>query len=109
MYTHYEQTILDNIDFDGYGITVTDNYSKVKEVYSIFKKEYGHMIERVGERKAFAEWLQGLPSTLSVPFYYDEIIANAFSAGINIEDEEKLCADYWIKLSDAFFTLKDNL
>lgn len=111
VYTHFEKTIIDNIDFDTYGYTNDCYlYDKIKTCYNIFKSEYVHgNNEKLGEVKLFAEWLKGLPSVLSVPFYYNEIIENAENAGIKIKDEEKFCQDYWKNLAEAFFTLKDNL
>jgi hypothetical protein len=76
------------------------------------------MIERVGEVNAFKEWLQGLPSVLTVPFYNYDIINNAREAGLltatsddwfKEKDEDSFLDRYWIRLSEAFFNLKDNL
>ena len=110
MKTFYEQTIIDNIDFDGYGFS-NDMYlyDKIKTTYNIFKKEYGFMIDRVGELKAFSEWLSGLPSVLTVPFYYNEMIQNAKDFGLVIKDEDEFCNNYFNRLSNAFFNLKNNL
>jgi hypothetical protein len=108
--TFYEKTIVDNIDFDGYGLDNDVNlYDKIKTLYNIFKLEYGWNIERMGEKTAFAEWLSGLPSALTVPFYYYEMLENAKNYGMEIKDEDKFCEEYFMKLSEAFFTLKENL
>jgi hypothetical protein len=117
--TFFEKTIIDNIDFEGYGFS-NDMYlyDKIKTLYNIFKQEYGFMIERVGEVNAFKEWLQGLPSVLTVPFYNYDIINNAREAGLLTatsddwfkgKDEDSFLDRYWIRLSEAFFNLKDNL
>ena len=117
--TFFEKTIIDNIDFEGYGFS-NDMYlyDKIKTLYNIFKQEYGFMIERVGEVNAFKEWLQGLPSVLTVPFYNYDIINNAREAGLltatsddwfKEKDEDSFLDRYWIRLSEAFFNLKDNL
>jgi hypothetical protein len=119
VYTFYEQTIIDNINFEGYGI---DNdgylYDKIKTLYNIFKQEYGFMIERVGEVNAFKEWLQGLPSVLTVPFYNYDIINNAREIGLlratsddwfKEKEEDSFLDRYWDRLALAFFNLKDNL
>ena len=118
-YTFFEKTILDNIDFEGYGFN-NDMYlyDKIKTLYNIFKREYGYMIERVGEVNAFKEWLQGLPSVLTVPFYNGEILENALNFAkenndkalrVAVRNEDKFLEDYWLNLARAFFTLKNNL
>jgi hypothetical protein len=124
--TFFENTIIDNINFEGYDMPILGTsmvgdyktYLDVANVYEIFKKEYGFMIERVGEVNAFKEWLQGLPSVLTVPFYNYDIINNAREAGLltstsddwfKEKDEDSFLDRYWIRLSVAFFNLKDNL
>jgi hypothetical protein len=124
--TFFENTIIDNIDFEGYDMPITGvsmvgdykTYLDIVDVYEIFKQEYGFMIERVGEVNAFKEWLQGLPSVLTVPFYNYDIINNAREAGLltatsddwfKEKDEDSFLDRYWIRLSEAFFNLKDNL
>lgn len=129
--TFYENTIVDNIDLESYGLSNDVYlYDKIKTTYNIFKQEHGFMIERVGEENAFKEWLMGLPSVLSVPFYNYDILENAKKAGFfmvtlidNDGNREQVMADgrtllrkqdkfletYWAELSLAFFNLKDNL
>ena len=119
VFTFYEQTIIDNIDFEGYAITNEGYlYDKIKTLYNIFKQEYGFMIDRVGEVNAFKEWLQGLPSVLTVPFMNYEILENAKKAGLLTKDdvewrmekqENRFLELYWTKLALAFFELKNNL
>jgi len=113
-YTFFERTIIENIDFESYGL---DNdvylYDKIKTTYNIFVREYGHEIKRRGELHAFKEWLQGLPSVLTVPFENYKIILNAEVFGnyvLNTEEKEDEFLDtYWLNLAKAFFTLKNNL
>lgn len=129
--TFFENIIIDNIDLESYGLSNDVYlYDKIKTTYNIFKNEYGFMIERVGEVNAFKEWLMGLPSILTVPFYNYDILENARKAGffmvtlINndgnreqvmaegrtlLRKQEKFLDTYWSELSSAFFDLKDNL
>lgn len=111
VYTYYEQTILDNIDLEAYNINNDgDLFDKIRSTYNIFLKEYVHKNnQHLSEVHLFTEWLRGLPSVLTVPFYYNEIVENAIKAGIKIKNEEVFCNDYWANLAAAFFTLKDNL
>ena len=112
--TFYENTIIDNIDFDEYNL---DNniylYDKTKTLYDIFKREYVHENNKhLNENFLFSEWLRGLPNVLSVPFYNSEIIQNALESGFILDTEskeDKFLNEYWINLANAFFTLKENL
>lgn len=116
----FKEIIKSSINLEAYGI---DNegylYDKVKTTYNIFKKEYGFMIERVGEVNAFKEWLQGLPSAIEVPYMYKDILNLAREGGLIQSDipegrdldraENRILEDYWINLSLSFFELKDGV
>jgi len=111
MKTFYEQTIIDAIDFSGYEDYPL--YTDIQNIYSIFKKEYVHENNKfMNEHILFKQWLQGLPSVLTVPFYNYEILDNAKKSGFAFEteqQEQRFLDAYWSRLSNAFFTLKDNL
>ena len=115
MYTFFEQVIIENIDLESYELSNEINlFDKVQSAYNIFKSEYGYNIERMGEKKAFCEWLQGLPSALTVPFYNHDILNRAYlynviSANATEQEEDKFLDSYFMNLSNAFFTLKNNL
>lgn len=125
MKTFYEKTIIDSIDFEGYedsldilGVSMREGfdhelYVYIHNVYHIFKKEYVHKNNSfINEHILFKEWLQGLPSVLTVPFMNYIILENAKKSGFAFEteqQEERFLNAYWSRLSDAFFTLKDNL
>lgn len=114
LYTFFEQTIIDNINLDDYEIT-KDNclYDKIKALYNIFKREYVHQNNKhLDVIFLFAQWLQGLPSTLSVPFCNNEILENALLSGCDVSTEYRenlFLNEYWNNLARAFFTLKENL
>jgi len=44
------------------------------------------------QKKAIIEWLQGLPSTIDIPYYYDEISNLLYALGFDevkeMEDDE---------------------
>lgn len=114
LYTFFEKTIIDSIDFEGYEITNDCHlYDKIKTLYTIFKCEYIHgNNQQLSEQKLFSEWLRGLPSVLTVPFYNSEILENALLAGFDVSSESKeylFLQNYWTNLAKAFFTLKENL
>ena len=113
--THYEKIIITNIDLDAYNIDSSNlsELEKINIIFELFKKEYIHNFNRRKDiKKEFASWLQGLPSLLTVPFYNSEILTDALLAGFNLpnEDTEDVFLEmYWLNLSNAFFTLKENL
>jgi len=81
----------DRISFEGYDIRKNPN-RKISQLYDVFEDEYGWAIKRMGERKALIEWLQGLPSTIDIPYYYDEINNLLYALGFDevkeMEDDE---------------------
>jgi hypothetical protein len=110
----YEQTILENINLEGYNLPDNLNtFEKVANVYSIFKSEYVHENNKhLHVEKLFCEWLQGLPNCLSVPYMNYEILENAKNYGIIINNEtnkDRYINTYWINLSKSFFELSTNL
>lgn len=84
--------IINNIDFDGYDIEPTKN--PFKTGLNIFMQEYDHEIKRRGMKKAFIEYLQGLPSWINLPYSYHDIEHLMYALGYdeikdtNMEDDE---------------------
>ncbi|HEY6143697.1 MAG TPA: hypothetical protein VIV55_09835 [Flavobacterium sp.] len=113
-YTFFEQTIIENITLEDYGISNNVNiFEKVQFVYKTFKSEYVHQYnQHKDEVFLFSEWLSGLPSTLTVPFYNNEILENAKENGYVFTTDETIdefLNSYFMNLAKAFFTLKNNL
>ena len=81
----------DRISFEGYDLD-KNPHNKISQLYDVFEDEYGWAIKRMGERKALIEWLQGLPSTIDIPYYYDEINNLLYALGFDevkeMEDDE---------------------
>lgn len=98
-YHQLKKFLEDRIDFEGYGIKVNPN-RKISQLYDVFEDEYGWAIKRMGEKKAIIEWLQGLPSSLDIPFYYDEISNLLYALGF---DEVKEMED--TEIGDFYYDL----
>ena len=98
-YHQLKKFLEDRIDFEGYDIRVNPN-RKISQLYDVFEDEYGWAIKRMGEKKAIIEWLQGLPSTLDIPFYYDEISNLLYALGF---DEVKEMED--TEIGDFYYDL----
>jgi hypothetical protein len=98
-YHQLKKFLEDRISFEGYDIRVNPN-RKISQLYDVFEDEYGWAIKRMGEKKAIIEWLQGLPSTLDIPFYYDEISNLLYALGF---DEVKEMED--TEIGDFYYDL----
>jgi hypothetical protein len=98
-YHQLKKFLEDRISFEGYDIKVNPN-RKISQLYDVFEDEYGWAIKRMGEKKAIIEWLQGLPSTLDIPFYYDEISNLLYALGF---DEVKEMED--TEIGDFYYDL----
>jgi hypothetical protein len=119
----WENTILNNINLDGYELQSPqkhikfdklNNFDKVQSVYNIFKDEYLHANNKhLGAETLFCEWLQGLPNCLSVPYMNYEILENAKKYGaFNLVTEmqkENFLNNYWPMLAKSFFNLSIKL
>lgn len=113
VYTPFERLAIDCIDTESLDIKEdSTNFDKVQKVFNEFKGEVGYNIPRVGEKQAFTDWLQGLPSCLDFPFEYHTQLDWATGSGIVLDTEDKednFLENFFISLTAAFFTLRDNL
>lgn len=85
---------------------------RIEKGFKQFVEEYGFMVKRYGMKKAFIEYMQGLPSWLDIPFYYDDIQDLLYSLGfdeVKDMDSDEL-AKYWYDLiSDIFIKPFNNV
>ena len=73
---------------------------------AVYQSEYGSY--NGTSPKACKDYLQGLPSVCTVPFWNDEILELLAKAGITRKSEaakEKLIAAYWLACGNAFYNL----
>lgn len=78
--TKAKEYILFCINGDGYdlpGDALITTEGKLRFLYETFKKEYGFNIPRMGEQKAFSEWLMGLPTCMNIAFTNHDILVLA--------------------------------
>lgn len=105
-----KQLIIDCIDLSGYEKNINDPLQKIRAVEKIFYTEYGFMINRIGKLKALTEWLQGLPSVLTLPFYNVEILEIAKKWGslkmnATEKQEDKILLNYWNYMANQLLQL----
>lgn len=99
--------VRDNISFEGYDEYKNVHKSgRIETCIDVFKDEYGWAIERYGLKKSFIEWLQGLPSCIDIPFYYDDIENLLYALGydeVKDMDERDISKLYYNELVKVFF------
>lgn len=105
-----KQLLIDCIDLDGYDMKANTPIEKIRAVEKIFYTEYGYLINRVGKLKALEEWLRGLPSVITIPFYNVEIIEIAKKWGslkmnATEKQEDKILINYWRYMANQLLQL----
>jgi hypothetical protein len=83
---------------------------KLQFVLNTFKSEYNHMIKRVGEYKAFQEWLSGLPSVFNIDFENYKILKLAkkwksIPKNATEKQEDKIIENWFNFITMKFFAL----
>lgn len=107
--------LLDNMDFDGYDLDVTPSTKneKLKAFNDIFMSEYGHNVGSMSRRQVLKEYLQGLPSCLTVKFYNGDIynwLVDIGAASGNEKDDRihELISNYWNVLPSKLNSMLNN-
>ena len=105
-----KQLILNNIDSSGYDEKVITPTEKIRFIEKIFLIEQGYLINRLGKQKAIEEWLRGLPSALTLPFYNYDILNIAKEWGTLKENaterqEDKILMNYWKLMSSQLLQM----
>jgi hypothetical protein len=93
-------------DSDGIAETLLDSKDALTFLYKTFQSEYGWHIERVGEQKAFKEWLMGLPSSFNIDFENLKILQLAVKWGSIPENYTEKQADKILENWFNFITVK---
>jgi hypothetical protein len=106
----YDNYIIDAISTEGYDVEAKTTKEKLQFLKRTFESEYGHMIPRVGEQKAFSEWIRSLPSTFNIEFYNNEIIelakkGKSLPENPTEKQEDKILENYWDFIAARTFHL----
>ena len=94
--------LISGIDLSGY-YEDADQLSieeKIARLHDVFMSEYGWQVERIGKQAAIREWLQGLPTAISFPFYNSDILRTArewgsLSATASESEEDRILENYY--------------
>jgi len=93
--------IISRIDSDGYDVPEPKTTAqKIAFVQDCFNKEYGFNIAQVGRQTAVMNWLQGLPSAMSIEYMNHNILIMAETWGSlppNASEvkQDKILDNYW--------------
>lgn len=107
-YKEIHEYILDNIDNSGYeGCTYYKVFNtdkdKLQFLYDTFNSEYGWHIAQVGQLKALASWLAGLPSAVSIEWRNHAILELGLEWGLlDYETTGKWAESNNERMEDAF-------
>lgn len=106
--------ILSAINFEAVdGKEFNTEEEKITELMSRFKSEYWYPAnqQRYGTvTKGIASWLQGLPSDMSIAFYYNEIESLLIEWGYLKEDSreakvQRELENYWLYLAGSLVAI----
>jgi hypothetical protein len=121
-YDNLKKFVIDAIDFSEYDDLDNTETKKLENGVKTFLDTQDYYIKRMGFKRAFAEYVAGLPSWIDLPMYDEDIINFMYSIGFdevkNLEDEavykffgEKVAdifyAEY-LKMKKESKTLKEN-
>lgn len=107
----FKSILLNACDNEGYNDQVLETEKeKIQFLKDTFYSELGFRVDQVGLQKACLDWLQGLASACTIPFYNSEIIKlleNEFNVRYDTDDKCHSEVDwYWkkaaIRLSQLF-------
>ncbi len=98
--------VIDSLDReylqDATGLHITTDAEAFQALKTCYHSEHGHEARRAKNyQRTFADWLQGLPSALSIPFYNHDILAhavewNSLSEDATEAEEDKILEGYWL-------------
>lgn len=107
----YEKYIIDSIDAESYGKEPKNNKEKLQFLRDTFRDEYydgNPNAQSMGERRAFEEWIRGLPSSFNIDFYNTDILKLAkkngtLRADASEKEEERVLENYWNYITNKTF------
>jgi hypothetical protein len=107
-----EKFLTDSIDFTDYLNYEVPDRLKIRKFFDFFMSENGHEIDRFGIRKALSNYIQGLPSYLTIPHYYNDIKNLMYSLGydeVKDMDSKEFSDLYYNELIDIILKNQKEL
>jgi hypothetical protein len=96
--------LLDSMNFEDYDdIDVTNPF---KEGFNLFLEVMGHDIRRYGTKKAFIQYIMGIPNWINLPIYHEEIKDLMYALGYDeIKDKDMDTMDIQNLFYDEIFRI----
>jgi hypothetical protein len=111
----FDQYLINNIDSSGYDLNPTTEREKLQFLHDTFLSEQGYNIKRYNGnvKKAFAEWLSGLPSSYNIDFENYQILNigylfNMINANATEEQEDDFLNNWFKMVANETFKLFDK-
>lgn len=98
--------VKDHIEFEGTPYDHVSESELIPAVIQTFKEEKGWDIENKGLKRAFIDYLRGMPSFLDIATYYDEIRNLLYALGydeVKGMDDMDIDKLYYNELYNVFF------
>ena len=107
--------ILDSIDSEGYDIKTETPTEKLQFLFDCFEVEFNYKNNQLRYpifQNRFANWLQGLPSAISIPHQYNKILElsrNLLEVDTLSEKlENQIIKNYWSFMAFHIIKLKNK-
>jgi hypothetical protein len=107
--------ILDSIDSEGYDIKTETPTEKLDFLFDCFEVEFNYKNNQLrypNLQDRFANWLQGLPSAIDLPYQYNKILELSKNLlevdNLGEELENKIIDNYWSFMAYHIIKLKNK-
>jgi len=107
--------IIDSIDGEGYDIKTETPTEKLQFLFDCFEVEFNYKNNKLrypNFQNRFANWLQGLPSSISIPHQYNKILElskNLLEVDTLSEKlEDQIIKNYWSFMAFHIIKLKNK-
>ena len=111
-----ENYLIDAIYTEEHKTEATTDAQKIAFLMSCYDSEFNHKYNAIrypNEQQRFANWLAGLPSAISIPFYYPDIIELAKQLQeverYNEKTEQRICENYFNFMAYHILKLNNKL
>ncbi len=111
-----ENYLIDAIYTENHKTEATTDAQKIAFLMSCYDSEFNHKYNAIrypNEQERFANWLAGLPSAISIPFYYNDIIELAKQLQevdvYSEKTEQRICENYFNFMAYHILKLNNKL